>query len=190
MRVNKMALLGAQVKLTLPDGKVVSTQSNTLSVVLIPPGQEAATISGVDFLKDFEGYSITSTSNNTAVLSFYVDQADRGAKIKFYISGWDAWPTHSPANGGNYALSAPSTYAHELAGGNLTSVRRTDVQGYNSNEYTLNLPNGISYRRRVSIKLFISHSGAAIPSPTANFVISNRDNILAQIRLKLNNILN
>lgn len=185
-----MALLKAQAKLTLPNGKVVSAQSNTLNVVMIPPGQEAATISGVDFLNDFGGTSITSTSNNTAVLSFYIDQADRGAKIKIYISGWDAWPTHSPTDGGNYALSAPSTFAHELAGGNLTSVRRTDVRGYNSNEYTLNLPNGISSRRRVSIKFFISHSGAAIPSPTANFVISNRDNILAQIRMKLINILN
>lgn len=185
-----MALIKAMVKLTLPNGKVVSTESNALNANLILPGQEAASISSVGFLDDFGGVPITSTSRNTAVLTFDVLQADPGAKIKFYISGWDAWPTHRPEDGGGYTLSAPSTYAHVLAGGNLTSIRRTDVQGYNSNEYTLNLPNGVSYRRNVAIKLFMSHTGAAIPSPTANIVLSNRDAILAQIRMKLLNILN
>lgn len=185
-----MALIKAQAKLTLPNGQVITQQSPSLNINMVQPGQEKAVVSNARWLHAFNGYEITEMSSNAAVLAFDVMSADRGANIDIYISGWDAWPTHSPDAGGNYGLIALSNVSHQLAGGVLRSGLRTDVRGYRSNKYTVYLPNGVTTKRSVQIQFYVTHSGASIPSPTANIVIENLSQILAQTRIKLLNILN
>ena len=185
-----MALIMAQVKLTLANGKTITEQSSNLNVNLVPPGQEKAVISNARWLHAFNGYEISEMTTNSAVLAFDVMSADPKAEIDIYISGWDAWPTHSPDAGGNYGLIALSNVSHQLAGGVLRSELRTDVMGYRSNLYTVYLPNGVTTKRSVQIQFYINHSGASIPSPTANIVVENLGRVLAQTQIKLRNILN